>query len=184
MIKRLFVAVAMGWFAANAATAGDFLLTSPTMTAGATLPADQVFNGFGCQGKNESPSLRWTPGPQGTRSYAVTLYDPDAPGESGWWHWIVYNIPAGVTELAAGAGAAGGTALPAGAQQGRNNFGTRAYGGACPPRGSKPHRYIFTVHALKTEQLDLPADVSLAGLIGAMNANTLDKASLTLHYHR
>lgn len=164
--------------------AGDFILTSPTIKAGAFLSDAQVFNGFGCTGKNQSPALQWTAGPVGTKSYAVTVYDPDAPTGSGWWHWIVYNIPATVTELPAKAGDPTGTLLPPGAVQGRSDYGTHAFGGACPPKGDKPHRYIFTVYSLKIEKIDVPYD-STAALIGFMiHANALGKASFTAMYGR
>jgi hypothetical protein len=122
--------------------------------------------------------------PQGTKSFAITVYDPDAPTGSGWWHWIVYNIPANVTEVVAGAGDSSGKMLPSGAVQGRNDFGTKAFGGACPPQGDKPHRYIFMVHALKIDKIDVPSDAS-AALIGFMiNANSLGKASFAAKYGR
>lgn len=161
-----------------------FLLMSPTIKPNAILPVDQVFNGFGCTGKNISPALRWRGVPSGTKSFAVTVYDPDAPTGSGWWHWVVYNIPPDVRELAEGAGEAGGKFLPPGAVQGRTDFGTAGFGGACPPQGDKPHRYIFTVFALKVEKLDLPPDAS-AALVGFMlNANKLAMASFTAKYRR
>jgi len=164
--------------------AGDFALTSPTIKPGAVLSADQVFNGFGCTGDNQSPALKWTPGPMETKSYALTVYDPDAPTGSGWWHWIVYNIPADVSELAAGAGDQTGKRLAAGAVQGRNDYGTYAFGGACPPKGDKPHRYIFTLYALKVDKIDVAHDAS-AALIGFMlNANAVAKASFTAMYGR
>ncbi len=164
--------------------AGDFTLTSPTIKPGDFLNDEQVFNGFGCSGKNLSPALNWTTGPAGTKSYAVTVYDPDAPTGSGWWHWIVYNIPEDVTELSAGAGDSTGKMLPSGAVQGRTDYGTHAFGGACPPTGDKPHHYIFTVYALKIEKIDVPAD-STAALIGfMMNANSLGKATFTAKYGR
>ena len=181
-LRNLF-AIVLGLFA-TIAHADNFVLTSPTIKPGATLTEDQVFNGFGCTGKNLSPALKWTPGPKGTKSYAVTLYDPDAPTGSGWWHWVVYNIPASVTDLAAGTGDTSGKFLPAGAVQGRTDYGSHGFGGACPPQGNKPHRYIFTVHALKIEKIDVPADAS-AALIGFMiNANSLGKASFTAKYGR
>ena len=170
--------------AASLAHAADFALSSPTIAPGATLGQDQVFNGFGCSGKNQSPALKWTAGPTGTKSYAVTVYDPDAPTGSGWWHWVLYNIPGGVTELAAGAGDGDQQHLPPGAKQGRTDFGTHAFGGACPPQGDKPHRYVFTVHALKTEKIDVPEDAS-AAMIGFMiHANAAGKASFTAKYGR
>ena len=179
-----FAAAALLVASASAAQAAGFTLTSPTIKPGSTLTEAQVFKGFGCDGKNISPALKWSGAPGGTKSYAVTVYDPDAPTGSGWWHWVVYNIPATTTELPEGAGAVDGKNLPAGAVQGRTDFGSAAFGGACPPPGDKPHRYIFTVHALKTEKIDAPADAS-AALIGFMvNANRLAKASFEAKYGR
>jgi Raf kinase inhibitor-like YbhB/YbcL family protein len=181
--KRILLIIGF-CLASTAAHAGSLSLESPTIKSGAALTEDQVFNGFGCSGKNQSPALKWTAGPKGTQSYVITLYDPDAPTGSGWWHWIVYNIPANVTELAAGVGDATGKLLPPNALQGRTDFGSHEFGGACPPAGDKPHRYIFTVNALKIEKLDVPADAS-AALIGFMvNANSLEKASFTAKYGR
>lgn len=170
--------------AATLAHAAGFTLASPTLKAGATLTEAQVFKGFGCDGKNISPALTWSGAPQGTKSFALTVYDPDAPTGSGWWHWVVYNIPASATGLPEGAGAADGAGLPAGAAQGRSDFGSAAFGGACPPQGDKPHRYIFTLYALKTDKIDVPADAS-AALIGFMiHANQLGKATLQTKYGR
>lgn len=186
MFKHLTrsVAVASLLLAPWLSHAADFVLRSPAIAAGARLGEAQVFNGFGCTGGNVSPALQWSGAPAGTKSFAVTVYDPDAPTGSGWWHWVVYNIPAGVSSLPEGAGAAGGAKLPAGAVQVRTDFGTAAFGGACPPVGDKPHRYIFTVHALKTEKLELPADAT-AALAGFMlNTNRLGTASFTAYYGR
>ena len=178
-------AVAVGALAAAGMAHGaGFKLESPTVKPGAMLTDAQVFNGFGCSGKNVSPALKWSGAPKGTKSYAVTVYDPDAPTGSGWWHWVVYNIPASATELPEGAGTADGKGLPAGTAQGRTDFGAPGFGGACPPKGDKPHRYIFTVHALKTEKLEVPADAT-AALVGFMiNANRLGQASFTAKYGR
>lgn len=170
--------------AATAAQAAGFSLSSPTIKPGATLTEAQVYKGFGCDGKNISPALKWSGAPKDTKSFAITVYDPDAPTGSGWWHWVVYNIPASVTELPEGAGAPDGKGLPAGAVQGRTDFGSPGFGGACPPKGDKPHRYIFTVHALKTDKIEAPADAS-AALIGFMlNANRIAKASFEAKYGR
>jgi hypothetical protein len=164
--------------------AGAFTLSSPTIKPDSFLTEEQVFNGFGCTGKNQSPELKWAAIPQGTKSFAITVYDPDAPTGSGWWHWIVYNIPANITEIAAGAGEPTGKLLPPGAVQGRTDYGTHAFGGACPPQGDKPHRYVFTVHAIKIEKIEAPPDAS-AALIGFMiNANALGKASFTARFGR
>jgi Raf kinase inhibitor-like YbhB/YbcL family protein len=164
------------------ANAFAFDLTSPDVAQGQPLAPAQIYNGFGCAGGNLSPALTWRAPPAGVRSYALTVYDPDAPTGSGWWHWVVYDIPANVTSLQAGAGVK--TPLPPGAKQGRNDFGDRNFGGACPPQGDKPHRYVFTVHALKVEKLGVADDAS-AALVGFMlNSNKLGTAQLTATHGR
>jgi Raf kinase inhibitor-like YbhB/YbcL family protein len=182
-MRKILVATFLAATAVAAHAAG-FTLSSPTVKPGSMLTDAQVFKGFGCEGKNISPALKWSGAPAGTKSYAVTVYDPDAPTGSGWWHWVVYNIPASTTELPEGAGGADGKGLPAGAVQGRTDFGAAGFGGACPPAGDKPHRYIFTVYALKTDKIEAPADAS-AALVGFMiNANKLGKASFEAKYGR
>jgi Raf kinase inhibitor-like YbhB/YbcL family protein len=158
----------------------SFRLTSNTLKEGGILPDAHVFNGMGYSGGNLSPHLAWEGAPAGTKSFAVTMYDPDAPTGSGWWHWVVINIPASVKELAEGSGSGKGK-LPPGALQTRTDFGAPGYGGAAPPKGPK-HRYIFTVHALKVERLDL-AEQASAAMVGFMtNMNSLGKATLTVKY--
>jgi len=170
--------------AVPSAQAAGFTLSSPDIPAGGTIPKSFEYNGFGCAGENKSPALKWSGAPQGTRSFAVTVHDPDAPTGSGWWHWMVINLPASVTGLAGNAGAANSSTLPAGAVQGRNDYGANAWGGVCPPPGDKPHRYVFTVYALGTDKLDVPADAS-AALTGFMiHGNMLAQASFTAHYGR
>jgi Raf kinase inhibitor-like YbhB/YbcL family protein len=170
--------------AALAAEGPSFQLSSSAFAAHGKLADAQVFNSFGCSGKNLSPALHWSGAPAGTKSFALMVYDPDAPTGSGWWHWIVYNIPPSATDLATGAGASGSTLLPAGAVQGRTDFGTTGYGGPCPPAGDKPHHYIFTLYALKVEKLDVPADSS-AALIGFyVRANQLGSAKISALYGR
>jgi Raf kinase inhibitor-like YbhB/YbcL family protein len=182
--RALAVAAAAVIATFGSARAADFTLSSPTIKPGSTLSDAQVFNGFGCTGKNVSPALKWSGAPAGTKGYALTVYDPDAPTGSGWWHWVVYNIPASATELPEGAGTADGKGLPAGSAQGKTDFGAPGFGGACPPKGDKPHRYIFTVYALKTDKLDIPADAT-AALVGFMvHANQLAKATFTAKYGR
>jgi len=183
MRKRIVFASALFAISSLAQAAG-FSLVSPQIKSGGTLPKSFEFNGFGCSGDNKSPALKWSGAPAGTKSFAVTMYDPDAPTGSGWWHWVVVNIPANVTELPADAGAVGGSNLPQGATNVRVDFGFAGWGGACPPQGDKPHRYVFTVYALKTDKLDVPADAT-AALAGFMiNANKLGAASFTAKYGR
>lgn len=186
-MKKLTTACALaGALAFCSLDAAAFSLGSPDIKPGQPLGKAQVFKGFGCDGGNTSPLLAWKDAPKGTKSFALTVYDPDAPTGSGWWHWIVYDIPASSNGLLAGvSGAADAKVkLPAGAKQGRNDYGLRDFGGACPPVGDKPHRYIFTVHALKVDKLDVPEDAS-AALIGFMlNANALGKTSFTAKYGR
>lgn len=133
--------------------------------------------GFACAGANKSPHLAWSGAPAGTKSFAVTCLDVDAPTGSGFWHWVVCNIPATVTELPLGAGSAGGI-MPAGALQSRTDFGKPGYGGPCPPEGDHPHRYMFTVFAVGVEKLQADVETS-AALIGfQLHFNTLAKADL------
>ncbi len=170
--------VAIGFAIADS----SFELHSALVTPDSTLSSDQVYNGFGCSGKNISPPLAWSGAPSAARSFAVTVFDPDAPGP-GWWHWVVYDIPASATELPQGAGDPGGK-LPAGAVQGRSDFGSAGYGGPCPPAGNKPHRYIFTVYALKVAKLDVPASTGAARVGSIINANKLASASFIARYGR
>ena len=121
--RSLALAAALATTAFGATQAAAFTLSSPTVKPGSTLSDAQVFNGFGCTGKNISPALKWSGAPANTKSFALTVYDPDAPTGSGWWHWVVYNIPATATELSEGAGTADGKGLPAGSAQGNTDFG-------------------------------------------------------------
>jgi Raf kinase inhibitor-like YbhB/YbcL family protein len=157
-------------------------VTSAELSGKTQIPEAHVFSGFGCSGANESPSLQWSNVPAGTRSIAVTMYDPDAPTGSGWWHWVVYNLPPSMKGLAAGVGS--GKGLPAGAVQGRTDFGSAGYGGPCPPAGDKPHRYVFTLFALKVEKLELPLDATAAMVGFNLNANVIQKAEFTAMYRR
>ncbi|WP_299438387.1 YbhB/YbcL family Raf kinase inhibitor-like protein [uncultured Rhodospira sp.] len=157
-------------------------LTSDDITDGEPLTEAHVYNGFGCEGGNLSPALSWSGAPEGTESFAVTVYDPDAPTGSGWWHWTLFNIPAETTSLPTGVGVE--APLPEGAVQGRTDFGGNAFGGACPPEGHGPHRYIFTVYALPDESL--PVDESASGaMVGYfLQGGALDSASITATYER
>jgi len=182
-MKKIVALITAG-LAATTASAAEFTLKSADIAPNATLTQEQIFNGFGCSGKNISPALSWSGAPAGTQSYALTVYDPDAPTGSGWWHWVVVNIPASANSIAKGAGTVEGKLLPAGSQQVRTDFGALGFGGACPPAGDKPHRYIFTLYALKAAHLDVPAD-GTAALAGFMiHGNMLAKTSFTAHFGR
>ncbi len=167
---------------AGNALAFDLTSPDPEVKNGKPMAKAQEYKGFGCNGDNLSPALEWKNPPAGTRSFAVTVYDPDAPTGSGWWHWIVYDIPATATGLQGGAGLK--EALPAGAKQGRNDYGERVFGGACPPAGDRPHHYIFTVYALKVDKLKVPDDASAALLGFNILGNRLGLAKLTTTYSR
>ncbi len=179
--KALISGLALAASAMAPAAAQDFHLSSSSIAEGEKLADAHVFEGFGCEGGNMSPQLSWTGAPEGTKSFAVTAYDPDAPTGSGWWHWNVVNIPAAVTSIEAGASGKGD--MPEGALEITNDYGAAGFGGACPPPGEM-HRYIFTVHALSTEKLDLPENPSNA-LVGYMiGANTIETAKITAVYVR
>ncbi|WP_303784944.1 YbhB/YbcL family Raf kinase inhibitor-like protein [Azovibrio restrictus] len=171
-----FILCSLLSLAASLAQAGDFHLEVDAGVEGRLAPVHYA-NSFGCSGGNLSPALRWSGAPAGTRSFVVTLYDPDAPTGSGWWHWVIANLPADTDHLEAGAGNPGGL-LPTGARSIAGDNGEPGYLGACPPAGTA-HRYVFTVHALKVEQLELPPRATPA-LVGFYAwAHGLGQASAT-----
>lgn len=160
----------------------EFSVTSNTVTPNQEWPAAQYSGDMGVpNGQDISPHIAWSGAPEGTKSYAVTVFDPDAPTGSGFWHWSVGNIPADVTELAENAGTEDGAALPAGSFQLKNDAGGRGFIGAAPPLGHGAHRYIITVHALGVEKLDIPADASNAFFGFNRYGNTLGRATLTVY---
>ncbi|WP_323846987.1 YbhB/YbcL family Raf kinase inhibitor-like protein [Microbulbifer magnicolonia] len=155
--------------------AAEFTVTSKTLQPGARMPMAHVYSG--CGGENISPELSWSGAPEGTKSFAVMVHDPDAPTGSGWWHWVLFNIPADVTSLPEGAGDPKNGLIPE-AVQARNDYGSPGYGGACPPQGHGDHRYQFRVIALKVEQLPLDENASPAKVGFNVNANKLAEAEL------
>lgn len=181
-LYRLLPALAFAAAPIAACSAGGFTLSSPEFADHGTIPMAQVYNRSGCRGGDLSPALHWSGAPAGTKSFAVTIYDPDAQG--GWWHWLVFNIPAKVTSLAEGAGAVNSDKLPRGALQGRNDFGFSGYGGPCPPPGDPPHHYQITVYALGTDQLPMNSDVTGPELARTLNSHALAQARLTGSYGR
>ena len=158
--------------------ADNFTLSSSDLKG--QLTNKQVFSGFGCSGENISPELSWKDAPKGTKSFAVTVYDPDAPTSSGWWHWLAFDISKDKMTLPTGFG----NNESKDAIQSITDYGKTGFGGACPPAGDKAHRYIFTVHALNVETLGLDKNAN-AALVGFyINFHSLAKASLISYYGR
>jgi Raf kinase inhibitor-like YbhB/YbcL family protein len=153
----------------------SFEVTSTDVTDGEALATPQVSGIFGAGGEDVSPQLSWSGAPDGTQSYAVTVYDPDAPTASGFWHWAAFNIPADVTELASGASSDG---LPEGVVELKNDGGTVGYIGAAPPPGHGPHHYYVVVHAVDVPSLDVPAEGSPAFLGFNLFSHTLARATI------
>lgn len=154
----------------------DFLLRSTSFDSTRVVPENFVFNGMGCHGENLSPELEWKGAPEGTMSFAVTVMDPDAKKAGGWRHWTVINIPKDATGLPEGA--SGNNGLPEGAEELMNDFKMKQYGGPCPPRGDKPHRYVFTLYALRTEKVHPQADT----IEETLEENCLAKTSFFVNY--
>lgn len=160
-----------------------FTLTSNDL--GGSFSKVQIADSMGCQGGNVSPHLKWENAPEGTKSFAVTLHDPDAPTDSGFWHWAVFNIPANVTEFKSGAGDPAKDLLPEDAFMGRVDTGQNAYAGPCPPEGDLVHRYIITVYALKTDKVDFDEDIPLAqAVFKIVTQHEISRASLIAYYGR
>ena len=170
------------FLASSSSHAEGFSLSSPDIMG--QLSIAQVFNGFGCSGDNISPLLNWKDAPKGTKSFAVTAYDPDAPTGSGWWHWVVFDIPGTVSTLGRDAGNIKMSIAPKASIQSVTSFGQRGFGGACPPPGDTPHQYIFTVYALKVDTLGLDSKTMPAMVGFNISSNMLAKASVVAYYGR
>ncbi len=160
----------------------SFEVTSDDVSQGETLGSAQVSGVMGAGGEDASPHLSWTGAPEGTKSFAVTVYDPDAPTASGFWHWAVFNLPASTTELPSGAGSADGAKLPTGAVQLKNDGGMVGYVGAAPPAGHGAHHYYMVVHAVDVESLEVPAEGSCAYLGFNLFSHTLGRAIIVPTY--
>lgn len=184
MFKSLKLIALLSLSISAATQASSLTLSSNDIAQGEFMSKTQEFDGFGCNGDDLSPHLKWSNAPKGTKSFAITAYDPDAPTGSGWWHWQIVNIPANVSELATGAGSTTKNLAPKGSFQVANDYGSKGFGGACPPAGHGVHRYRFTVYALSVEKLDLPKGASgaLAGFM--INANTIESSTIESLYKR
>lgn len=185
-MKRIAISLCAAGFVFGAAGAqgSDFKITDAGFQDGGRLSDAQVLNGFDCTGGNVSPHVAWRGTPEGTKSLAITLYDPDAPTGSGWWHWVAFNIPAGTTKINKGAGDPSTGLMPKGTVQSRTDFGKPGFGGACPPEGHGPHRYQLTVHALDVESLPLDENAPAAMVGFYLGAHTLDQTRITGIYTR
>ncbi|MDB1123414.1 YbhB/YbcL family Raf kinase inhibitor-like protein [Vibrio algarum] len=166
------------------AFAGTLKLTSEDIGQGKLMTSKQESSGAGCNGSNHSPHLKWSSVPEGTKSFAVTAYDPDAPTGSGWWHWQLVNIPADITELPANAGSTTENLAPEGSMHIENDKGEKGYGGACPPKGQNAHRYQFTLYALATKGLQLPPNASGAMAGYMIKAYTIESVTIEATYKR
>ena len=166
-------------FAASVLIAGDFTLQSTDIDV--QLTNVQEFNGQGCNGQNVSPQLSWSNAPKETKSFVITMQDTNSPIGIKWWHWLVINIPANVTEINTDAS---GKAMPKGTIELKNNYGTIGFGGACPPKGDKAHRYIFTVFALDIDTLPDTERRNDAVLGNQIKVHMIDKATITSYYQR
>lgn len=163
----------------------SFSLASTDIKQDATLDEAHRSGAMGVPGGEDvSPSLTWAGAPAGTKSFAVTVYDPDAPTGSGFWHWAVADIPATVTELPRGAGTPDSTDLPPGAVTLTNDAGMQGYTGAAPPEGHGEHRYYFTVHAVDVESLSLPDGATPAFLGFNLFSHTLARATIMAVFER
>ncbi len=182
MLKNIICFITLAIISSNS-FAGNFQLVSPDLVSGKQINMAQVLNAYGCHGKNISPQLSWENAPTETKSFAVTMYDPDALSGKGWWHWIVFNIPVTVTHLDQNAGNTQLTKLPVEAIQSQISFNSTGYSGPCPPLGDKPHRYIVTVYALK-QTLPLDSKSSAELVDRSIQKNKLASASIIAMYHR
>ncbi|WP_043315987.1 YbhB/YbcL family Raf kinase inhibitor-like protein [Microbulbifer sp. HZ11] len=179
-LNLAFPLITFGMCSVNAET---FTLSSSDITDGQFMKSQHEFQGFGCNGDNQSPQLSWAGAPEDTEAFALMVFDPDAPTGSGWWHWQLINIPASVNSLPAGAGDPAKNVVPEGSVSIINDYGVKGFGGACPPQGHGAHRYQFTLYAL-SKKLTLPEGASgaLAGYM--VKAHSLGSTKIEALYER
>jgi len=182
MLKSIFMTLVAFMFSLSLFSQNSFTLESKHLGGNSTNVEE--FNGFGCTGENTSPQLSWSNAPAGTKSFAITMYDPDAPTGSGWWHWVVFDIPSEVNNLLKNAGNIEKGLMPKEAIQSITNYGVPGYGGPCPPENHGIHQYIITVHALKVDKLGLDENTNPAIVGYYIWNNTIAKASIVTYYER
>jgi Raf kinase inhibitor-like YbhB/YbcL family protein len=183
MHKVALGALVVAFSALSASSAfAQMKLTSEDVKNGSTSPKTMEANVFGCDGGNMSPSLKWTGAPEGTKSFALNLYDPDAPTGSGFWHWVVFNIPVSTTSLPKNAGDVKAKLMPEGAIQSRTDYGFTGYGGMCPPKGDKPHHYTLTVYAVGADKLEFAKDEMVSPAVVGFELHFKSKAKAALHW--
>ena len=182
MFKSIFIFLLA--FLLNLSLIGQRSFTLESNTLGGNSTSVEEFNGFGCTGENTSPQLSWSNAPEGTKSFAITMYDHDAPTGSGWWHWVVFDIPSNVNSLLKNAGNIEKELMPKDAIQSLTNYGVPGYGGPCPPENHGFHQYIITVHALKVDKLGLDKNTNPAIVGYYLWNNTIAKASIVTYYER
>jgi Raf kinase inhibitor-like YbhB/YbcL family protein len=181
----LVASLACALTGAAAPAKSKFVLSSSDPKLVISVPLIYTAKAFGCTGGNQSPELHWSGAPAGTLSFVLTLFDPDERSTpSGWWHWVLYDLPKDANSLPQGAGAEHSTVLPAGALQGRSDLGENAYHGPCPAKGDPPHRYVFTVYALNVAKLPVPPDSSGGMVTSIVQEHLLGKAVFVAHYGR
>ncbi|WP_093802476.1 YbhB/YbcL family Raf kinase inhibitor-like protein [Streptomyces sp. Wb2n-11] len=156
----------------------------PDIPPGETFGDEEMLGWFECSGKNKSPAVKWRGAPEGTKSFLISLFDVDSKTSSGFWHWSAWNIPATTGSLPQGAGTPGDPGLPAPSVLGRTDFGTTGYGGACPPAGDRPHRYVFTVVALDVADIKVPQDLPMAAVNVVMQEHALAAGYRTVVFGR
>ncbi|MCL4118618.1 UNVERIFIED_CONTAM: hypothetical protein GTU68_013547 [Idotea baltica] len=182
MQKTIFTTLIILLFSVNLASQDTFTLKSKTLGGNSTNLEE--FNGFGCTGQNVSPELNWINAPEGTKSFAITMYDSDAPTGSGWWHWVVFDIPNNIKSVCENAGNIEEGLMPQNVIQSVTNYGVAGYGGPCPPENHGIHTYEISVHALKVDKLGLDENTNPAIVGYYIWNNTIAKASIITHYER